>query len=186
MPSSPKRTEPIFGCSLWDAVVCNKLAENSRRVACPRPRPRWLDSSSQNTSCPPRALPHNRRRHKQRPARRHDGLRSCGIPYVFISPERRPLAFVSVLAKRFKDRDVIASRRNGGHTPGTCKGGDRTTGALAQTGQGNQSALHSRYHRKGTDASLWSQDRRAHASNIPPKPTRAAQQGSANCSCGSS
>ena len=114
------------------------------------------------------------RRHKQRSDRRGDGFRSCGISYVRVhfAPERRRLAFVSVLARRFKGRDVIAARRSGGHILGTCKGGDRTTGALAQTGQGNQSALYSRYHRKGTYALLWSQDRRAHATNMLPKPTR--------------
>ena len=87
-------------------------------------------------------------------------------------PRARRLRQPPTRTKRLKDRDVIASRRSGGHTPGICKAGDRTTGALAQTGQGNQSALYSRYHRKGTYALLWSQDRRAHASNMLPKPTR--------------
>ena len=55
---------------------------------------------------------------------------------------------------------MIASRRSGGHSPRTCKGGDGTTGALGQTGRGNQSALHSRYRRKGAYVSLCSQERR--------------------------
>ena len=61
-------------------------------------------------------------------------------------PRARRLRQPPTRTKRLKDRDVIASCRSGGHILGTCKGGDRTTGALAQTGQGNQSALHS--HRK--------------------------------------
>jgi len=113
-------------------------------------------------------------------------------------PEVRGVASVRTVvranSKRFKDRDVIVSRRSGGHIPGTCKGRDGTTPALGQAGQGNQSALHSRSHRKGTYASLCSQDRPGHAPNMLPKllpsvsglrvqaPSGAAQQ--ASCSCG--
>ena len=63
--------------------------------------------------------------------------------------------------KGFRDREAIASRRSGGHILGICKGGNRRTGAVGQTDHGNQSALHSRYHRKGTYASVLSQDRPA-------------------------
>jgi hypothetical protein len=63
-------------------------------------------------------------------------------------------------SKRFKDRDVIASRRSSASVPGTCKGGDGATRALGQRDERNQTALHSRYRRKGTDASLCSQERR--------------------------
>ena len=43
---------------------------------------------------------------------------------------------------------MIASRRSGGHIPGTCKGGGATR-AIGQTDEGNQSALHSRSPQEG-------------------------------------
>lgn len=55
---------------------------------------------------------------------------------------------------------MIASRRSGGHIPGVYMGGDETAGAIGQAGQKNQTALHSRYRRKGAYASLCSQERR--------------------------
>jgi hypothetical protein len=63
-------------------------------------------------------------------------------------------ALISEISNKLMD-DVIASRRSGGHILGTGRGGDGTTRAIDQTGQENQSALHSRYHMKRTYASLF-------------------------------
>jgi hypothetical protein len=83
------------------------------------------------------------RRHKQRSDRRGDGFRSCGISYVRVhfAPERRRLAFVSVLARRFKDRDVIAARRSGGHILGTCTGRRPNNRSTRSNGPGEPERL---------------------------------------------